>query len=234
MAEAVSHSRPAPRRNPRLFKVGDARAALREFDHGREVTCYTFGQFSVLDALIAILNRTGPAHVVVATWTAAAADLRRAQELLRDERILSCRWVVDHSFKNRQPHYLDEMIRLFGEDSIRSLKTHAKFMLIHNDDWHVVVRTSMNLNENKRLENLDVVDDPDFCRWHLDMVDGIFRDRAAGDWVDRDDLDLSGIAATPPENQCEMGAAVMGRVYEKGAASCGPIRSAGSSFAGGG
>jgi len=208
-----------------LFKVGDARAVLAEFGHGREVTCYTFGQFSIIDVLVALLSKTGPAHVVVATWTAGAADLRRARELMHDERFLSCRWIVDHSFKNRQPEYLATMVELFGAESIRSLKTHAKFVVLHNADWHVVVRTSMNLNENKRLENLDVIEDEEFCSWHLAMVDGVFADREAGDWVDRDDLDLSGVADTPPEYTCEVGVCSFGRVYEKGAASVGPLRS---------
>lgn len=221
---AKSYTRPAPNRRPRLFKVGDARAALADFDKGREVTCYTFGQFSIIDAIVAILGKTGPAHVVLATWTAGAADLRRAAELMHDKRFLSCRWVVDKSFKSRQPEYLQTMIDLFGGDCVRSLKTHAKFALIHNDEWSVVVRTSMNLNENKRLENFDAVEDPDFLAWHLAMVDGIFRDRSADDWVDHDDLDLSGVADTPPEYTCEVGAATFGRVFEKGVVSVGPLR----------
>ena len=116
---AKSYTRPAPNRRPRLFKVGDARAALADFDKGREVTCYTFGQFSIIDAIVAILGKTGPAHVVLATWTAGAADLRRAAELMHDKRFLSCRWVVDKSFKSRQPEYLQTMIDLFGADCVR-------------------------------------------------------------------------------------------------------------------
>lgn len=223
MTEAQAYTRKVTRKRTRLFKVGDARHALAEFDHGREVTCYTFGQFSVIDALVALMSKTGPVHVVVATWTAAAADLRRAQELMRDERIITCRWIVDQSFKNRQPHYLEEMVSLFGEESIRALKTHAKFMLLYNDEWNIVVRTSMNLNENKRLENLDVVDDFEFCQWHRNLVDGVFRDVTVGDFVDRDDLDLSGIEATLPPHQCEMGEARIDRVYQKGVATVGPL-----------
>lgn len=224
MPEAKAFTRRAPNRRPRLFKVGDARAALADFDRGCETTCYTFGQFSIIDVIVALLGKTGPADVVISTWTAGAADLRRASELMHDRRIRSCRWIVDHSFKNRQPEYLETMVDLFGADSIRSLKTHAKFVVVSNDEWNIVVRTSMNLNENRRLENFDVVDDEAFCRWHLDLTEGVFADRAAGDWVDRDDLDLSGVADTPPEYTCEVGRASFGRVYEKGVASVGPVR----------
>lgn len=224
MTEAVSFVRKYRRRPTRLFKVGSARSALADFGRGDEVTCYTFGQFSILDALVALLHKTGPADVVVATWTAAAADLRRASELMRDDRIRSCRWIVDLSFKNRQPEYLELMRELFGPDSIRALKTHAKFMLIRNDDWNLVIRTSMNLNENKRLENLDVVDDRELSDWHWSLVEGVFRDRAVDAWVDHDDLDLSGVAATEPEGQVDMGRVSFGRVYERGVAHVGPVR----------
>ena len=95
--KAQSFTRRAPNRRPRLFKVGDARAALADFDRGREVTCYTFGQFSIIDVIVALLGKTGPADVVISTWTAGAADLRRARELMHDRRILSCRWILDLS-----------------------------------------------------------------------------------------------------------------------------------------
>lgn len=218
--QPVSTTRKPRRRVVRLFKVGTARSALADFGPGMETTCYTFGQFSIVDAIVAVLQRTGPADVVVSTWTAAAADLRRSSELMRDGHVRSCRWVVDHSFASRQPEFLDLMRDLFGPDCIRPLRTHAKFVLIGNDDWHVVIRTSMNLNENKRLENLDVCDDEDFYRFHLDMVDGLFADSDGSDWVDHDDLDLTGIAATPPPGMVEMGSASAGRA-QRGVASVG-------------
>ncbi|KAA8723008.1 hypothetical protein [Corynebacterium phocae] len=224
MDKAQSFTRPVKKRHrARLFKVGSAKAALADFDKGHETTCYTFGQFSIIDALVALMQKTGPVHVVIATWTAASADLRRAQELMADDLILSCRWVVDHSFANRQPEYLEKMVELFGKDSIRSLKTHAKFMLLYNEEWNIVVRTSMNLNENKRLENMDVIDSEDFCSWHRALVDGIFSDRRAGDFRDDSQLDLTGIADEKPKFQCEMGVASRGRVYEKGVANVGPL-----------
>lgn len=221
MTDAKSYTRPATGRRARLFKVGDARSALRDLDRGTELTCYTFGQFSIVDVLVALLERTGPADVDIATWTAGAADLRRAAELMRDDRIRSCRWVVDHSFRNRQPEYLALMQDLFGADSVRPLRTHAKFLTIRGGGWHLVVRTSMNLNENKRLENFDVIDDVDFYTWHRDMVDGIFADGDGSDWVDHDDLDLSGVAATDPEGQIDVGVATFGRIFDKGVASVG-------------
>lgn len=47
-----------------------ARDALADFDRGMETYCLTFGQFSLMDAVEAILEKTGPADVAISTWTA--------------------------------------------------------------------------------------------------------------------------------------------------------------------
>lgn len=143
---AVSHTRPSPSRRPRLSKVTNARDALADFGRGMETYCLTFGQFSLMDAVEAILEKTGPADVAISTWTAGNADLSRSAEHLHNGNIRSLRFVADCSFGQRQPGYLAELVRLFGAEAIRTTRTHAKFVVITNDDWQVAVRTSMNLN----------------------------------------------------------------------------------------
>ena len=172
--KAQSHTRPARARTPRLSKVTNAREAIAEFDRGMETYCLTFGQFSLMDALIALLERTGPAHIVVSTWTAGTADLSHSAQLLQDQQILSMRWIVDCSFPQRQPGYAAELLRLFGPGAIRTTRTHAKFAIIHNGAWKVVVRTSMNLNMNPRLESIEVTDSADLADFLLGITDMIY------------------------------------------------------------
>ena len=45
------------------------------------------GQFSLIDLLDAVLSYTGPARCMVATWTAAKADMTRVKEFLESGRI---------------------------------------------------------------------------------------------------------------------------------------------------
>jgi hypothetical protein len=51
------------------------------------------------------------------------------------------------------------LLECFGPDSLRVGSVHAKITLIGNDDWHLVLAGSMNLNKNPRLEHLTVSDD---------------------------------------------------------------------------
>ena len=153
-----------------------ASVALDGLVRGGEVFCLTFGQFSFIDAIWALLRKTGPADVSIATWTAAGADTTPAEQFLADGRIRSIRWLVDRSFETRQPAYCATLRRLFGDDVIRTTRSHAKFATIRNDDWALAVRTSMNLNMNPRLETIEVSDSPPFA----DFLDGMFDEVFAG------------------------------------------------------
>lgn len=202
---AVSHTRKAPARKPRLAKVVNARDALSDFGRGMETYCLTFGQFSLMDAIEAILEKTGPADVSLSTWTAGGADLARSAESLHNGNIKSLRFVCDCFFGQRQPGYLAKLRELFGDEAIRTTRTHAKFAVITNDEWSVAVRTSMNLNENPRLESIEVSDDPDLAAFLLRVVDELFAEEEPGDFRTKSRPALPGIEGVMPAERVAMG-----------------------------
>lgn len=153
---------------------GQAWEAIGRLEPGCEIFGFTKGQFSLMDVVTAILSQIGPAHVDISTWTAASADIEHCFQFVRTNKIKSTRWVVDRSFPTRQPEYFDTLIERFGADSIRVTRTHAKFVLLRNDDWDIVLRSSMNLNKNPRFENFEISDDPDFADYFQMVVDEIF------------------------------------------------------------
>jgi len=140
----------------------------------------TKGQFSLIDLIRAVLERTGPADLVVSTWTAAGREIEDAAALLGDGRIRSLRWLVDFSFQSRRPDLCGALREAFGDETIRVTRNHAKFVLASNDAWSVVVRTSMNLNKNPRLEYVEVCDDRDLLGFYLWVVDEVFGAQEAG------------------------------------------------------
>lgn len=168
-------------RKTRIAKTLTASEAIGPLEKGTDTYILTFGQFSLIDALVAILDQTGPASVDLSTWTAADADLGTIISMLESASIEKFRMIVDYSFKKREPVAYPRILRAFGADCIRELRTHAKFMIIRNDDWHIVVRTSMNLNKNPRLENLEVSVDQGFAETMTMWVDAIFGEVIAGE-----------------------------------------------------
>lgn len=177
-------SRPVGRRTiQRCFNGETATKALRESGFGKGRECFGFnkGQFSFVDLIEAAADFTGPAHATIATWTAHAADLSRVEMWLARQRLLSVRWLIDYSFETRQPRFCAQLRESFGDDCIRTTASHAKFVLLSGGDWRITIQTSMNLNQNQRLENFWVADDPDLFAAYDGLVADIFAVQATGE-----------------------------------------------------
>lgn len=181
----------------RISKGLSAKDSIGVLGKDTDLFILTYGQFSLIDALIVILDQIGPAHVVVSTWTAANAHLEKTAQLIESSEMLSFRMIVDRSFKTRQPDYCHHMNNLFGSDCIRSIRSHAKFMLIRNSGWNLVIRTSMNLNENPRLENLEISDSLEFSEFFQRFVDDVFSEVSEGENKSRM-LDLESLEEKSP------------------------------------
>lgn len=152
---------------------------------GAEIYGLTKGSWSLIDLIEYALATTGPAHVTVSTWTAANADIGFANKLLVNGSLLSLRFVVDFSFPSRQPAYCAALREAFGDEAIRVTKNHAKFVLLRNARWNVVLRTSMNLNENRRLESWELSDSKEMADWLQEVVDELFREQSAAETFGR-------------------------------------------------
>lgn len=208
MSQPVSHARPVGSSRKRVSKIANAADSLEGFDHGVEVDVLTFGQFSIVDAIEAVLDITGPADVTLSTWTAAEFDLSQIEAQLLRSGIREFRLIVDRSFVSRHPRFVDVIHSKFGEGSVRTTRTHAKFVVITNAEWSVVIRTSMNLNHNPRLEYLQVADDADLAAVYLGVADELFDEEPPGMGGVRRVPELAGVEGVQPTLPVRMGPAV--------------------------
>ncbi len=144
---------------------------------GTELVGLTRGQFSLADLLVAVLDKTGPAALSISTWTAASASVQSMLDLLQTGRITSCRWLVDVTFVRRVPQLVAQIRKEFGDDAIRVTRTHAKFATVTNENWQVAIRSSMNLNQNPRLESYEIGHDPELCAWLEGVMADIWRNQ---------------------------------------------------------
>jgi hypothetical protein len=142
---------------------------------GREIFGLTKGQFSLTDMIEAILETTGPAELHVSTWTAANTDVSKMLEMIGSGRLTAARWLVDVTFVRRAPQLTARIREAFGADAIRVTRTHAKFSVVRNATWSIVVRTSMNLNHNPRLEDFTVAHDPELAAFLLEAMDDVWK-----------------------------------------------------------
>ena len=141
---------------------------------GREIFGLTKGQFSLIDLIEATLDTIGPAALSISTWTAANTDVSTALSLVASGRITAARWLVDLTFVRRCPQLAARIREAFGADAVRVTKNHAKFSVLHNQTWKVVIRTSMNLNHNPRLEDFTIAHDPQLAAFLEQTLDDLW------------------------------------------------------------
>ncbi len=152
-----------------------AAATIGELERGCRIIGLTQGQFSLLDLARAVIRQVGPSELTVSTWTTGIRDAENAGWLLENGELTSFRLLTDRSFPGRHPEYSRRILSLFGPDSIRVTITHAKFALIRAGDWRISIRSSMNLNRNKRWEQFDLDDSAEIFDFFQDFVDDVWR-----------------------------------------------------------
>lgn len=182
---------PVDREFKESLRGESAARAIGSIKPGCEIFGFTKGQFSCIDVIWHCLRYTGPADVFIATWSAAAGDIKAAHKFLGDGRIRSIRFLVDYSFQSRKPDFCQELTATFGHECIRVTVTHAKYIMIRNDDWNLVIRTSMNLNYNPRYENFEISDSFEFAEFQQRIIDEIWNSQEAAE----------GFKGTPADNK---------------------------------
>ena len=153
-----------------LWRKQNAESALATLDHETELFGFTKGQFSLLDLLKATLRQTGPADIALSTWTANRMEALELGEMQKAGAIRSMRWLVDLTFCRRDPEAAHAVRQIFGPDAIRVANVHSKFCTFKNDQWRLVLRTSMNLNMNPRTEDFTIAHDPELFDFIADML----------------------------------------------------------------
>lgn len=174
--------RARPARRHRVLRTKSARVAVGHWEPGFDYEINTNGEFSLLDVILVLLERTGPADVSISTWSAGLYDVEVANRFLNTGLIRSIRFVLDVSFKNNggSKGYSSLLMDMFGEECIRTTRTHAKFVTITNETHKLSISSTANLNENKRLEIFHFSDDPARAAWYLAIVDELFHDVMPG------------------------------------------------------
>jgi hypothetical protein len=166
---------PASRKIEDQRRAASAAAVVAQLERdGTELVGLTRGQFSLTELIEAVLAKTGPAELSVSTWTAASASVEAMLRLLQTGQITGCRWLVDTTFVRRVPALVAEIRRQFGNDAIRVTRTHAKFVTVVNQEWQVAIRSSMNLNQNPRMESYEMGHDPELCNWLVGVMDQVW------------------------------------------------------------
>jgi hypothetical protein len=140
----------------------------------------TNGQFSLIDLIHDILKKVGRSEVWVCTWSAGIKDLRTVEWMKHTSLLKSFKLIVDHSYVSRKKEYIAEISTLFGDENIITSEIHAKFVLIGNEDYRVIIRTSMNLNANKTCESFEIDEDFEIYSFYHNFIENLQKNSKSG------------------------------------------------------
>lgn len=204
-------------RRHRVLRVKSARRAIEPWAPDMDYEITTGGEFSLLDVVLAVMRRTGPAHLTVVAWTVGLYDSEVVKYKMDAGEILSATFVVDVTMKNGggSAYYAPEFMETFGEERIRTTRVHAKFVTITNEHHKISISSTANLNENQRMELFYFSHDPARADWYDEVVAELFRTVPPGWNKDTGPPDVSNL--DPAGTHIEMGTVTnLGRVSEVG------------------
>ena len=158
----------------------NAYRAIGTIEPGFRMELVNRGQFSLIDVIRVLIEQTGPAYLTVSTWTIGRAEVAAIAWLLDSGYLLDLRvLMMNRAFKTmhrqwsrdggKDDHYR-ALERTFGTERIIQCKSHAKFVLIVNDEWSIAIRTSANFNRNIRLEQFSIDDDASMTAFYAGIV----------------------------------------------------------------
>lgn len=163
-----------------IFESKNAALAVSKFAKDCRIMGLTRGQFSLIDLIYNVLKKTGPAKVVCVTWSAGIKDVHNVKWMMDSSLISQFTLLTDHSYKTRQKRYAASIEELFGLENIRTSEIHAKFVLISNKDYKVVIRTSMNLNANKTCESFELDESSEIFEFYYNFVSFVYENQKEG------------------------------------------------------
>lgn len=134
----------------------------------------TSGNISLTDIIGYCLKQSSPKEVVLATWTAAEKSVQEFLDIIRAGLVQDFKIIADPSLVTRKPEIAEAMRFKYGDDSIRLLPLHAKWCVLTGGNFSVTIRTSMNLNPNRRIESYEISTCPEMAAYHLAMAREIF------------------------------------------------------------
>jgi hypothetical protein len=157
-------SAPAARRKTARESFSNAAETIGPVEAGISLFAVTRGQWSMIDAVLHVLDQVGPAAVSLWTWTVAEYEVQVLTRLRIDKRITAGRLVIDHGARNKNAEIIAEWKADFGKDSVRYVVNHSKIATVETaGGLRFLLRGSMNLNFNPRFEQFDITEGgPDF------------------------------------------------------------------------
>ena len=154
----TNSSRGAARRNRAIESFTSAAECIGPVTPGMSIFAITRGQFSMIDAILHVLDQVGVSRISLWTWTIADYEIQIFNSLQQDGRIDDGLLIIDGGARDKNMNLIMDWKRRYGRDSVRYVRNHAKIATVEGGGLRVLLRGSMNLNCNPRFEQVDITE----------------------------------------------------------------------------
>jgi hypothetical protein len=136
------------RKNSHIEKL--IKAEIGEIVKNQSYQFVSDGNWSMHQLLEYLLEITGPAHVVLSTFSIGEVSIRSLYNLKQAGSILSLKCLFDKGLPKRKLSLLYFANNVFDYAALYA--NHSKILVIINDQWSVAVNASANFTPNFRIE----------------------------------------------------------------------------------
>ena len=134
------------------FDSDDTRWLTRtigKIEQGKSLHYYSRGNFNLVRLIVHLLKQTGPADVMMSSYSFSSKSIGQLQQLISRGQITGFRILLDNRVRVMSPKPFQMISASFD---YRCIAVHAKLALIWNADWTITVVTSQNATDNPKLE----------------------------------------------------------------------------------
>ncbi len=142
-------------------------------EHGKTKHFYSDGAFNLIQLVTYILKQTGPAHVLLTSYSIAEESVQVLRRKVDKGEILDIRFIIDNRVKSMSPKPFDVLARSFP-GCFRCRAIHAKVALIYNEMWKITVIGSQNATRNPKLERGIIHTDEEVFNFDLKILEDEF------------------------------------------------------------
>ena len=123
--------------------------AIGLLENGMQHHYYSRGNFNLVRLICFLLKQTGPAHLMLTSYSFSRESIEQLQNRIEKKVILSFKVILDNRVRVMSPLPFQMIAASFD---YRCISVHAKIALIWNDDWKITIITSQNATDNPKLE----------------------------------------------------------------------------------
>lgn len=116
---------------------------------GTDIHFWSFGNFNMMRLVFWIVEQTGPADVIMSTYSISPKTIQGVLNRRERGQIRNIRFIVDNRVRSLSPKPFDMLVKNFD---YRCISIHAKVACISNDKWNITIVSSQNATDNPKME----------------------------------------------------------------------------------